>query len=242
MRGDGDGILGGGKRSESSLKVRQKWLKRKEKWLVVLGVVLHAVYMLSIFDIYFKTPIVHGMKPVTPRFTSPAKRLVLLVGNSCMPPARQFIPNKTSLLVLPCLFVHYWWFFRFSTSDVYIGIHGKLLLQRMAWGQTSFSSLIQMAISGGRFWGVWLKNEVGGEFPMLVLLQNLGLGMWLLLLAFMRIQALSPKVGFVMLVLLYTMLVVHSCTSLGDCLLKTDDSMSLIGRVESKSSWIWFSI
>ncbi|XP_027075046.1 GPI ethanolamine phosphate transferase 1 [Coffea arabica] len=81
MRGDGDGILGGGKRSESSLKVRQKWLKRKEKWLVVLGVVLHAVYMLSIFDIYFKTPIVHGMKPVTPRFTSPAKRLVLLVAD-----------------------------------------------------------------------------------------------------------------------------------------------------------------
>ncbi|XP_027153342.1 GPI ethanolamine phosphate transferase 1 isoform X1 [Coffea eugenioides] len=81
MRGDGDGILGGGKRSESSLKVRQKWLKRKEKWLVVLGVVLHAVYMLSIFDIYFKTPIVHGMEPVTPRFTSPAKRLVLLVAD-----------------------------------------------------------------------------------------------------------------------------------------------------------------
>lgn len=80
MRGDGDGILGGGKKSDSSLKVRQKWLKRKEKWLVVLGVVLHSVYMLSIFDIYFKTPIVHGMEPVTPRFKSPARRLVLLVG------------------------------------------------------------------------------------------------------------------------------------------------------------------
>ncbi|KAL3526014.1 hypothetical protein ACH5RR_014386 [Cinchona calisaya] len=81
MRGDGDGILGGGKRSETSLKVRQKWLKRKEKWLVVLGVVLHAVYMLSIFDIYFKTPIVHGMEPVTPRFKAPARRLVLLVAD-----------------------------------------------------------------------------------------------------------------------------------------------------------------
>lgn len=37
--------------------------------------------MLSIFDIYFKTPIVHGMEPVTPRFPAPAKRLVLLVAD-----------------------------------------------------------------------------------------------------------------------------------------------------------------
>lgn len=48
---------------------------------MVLGVILHAVYMLSIFDIYFKTPIVHGMDPVTPRFNAPAKRLVLLVAD-----------------------------------------------------------------------------------------------------------------------------------------------------------------
>ncbi|RVX08780.1 GPI ethanolamine phosphate transferase 1 [Vitis vinifera] len=60
---------------------KRRWLKRRERWLVVLGVVLHAVYMLSIFDIYFKTPIVHGMDPVTPRFKAPAKRLVLLVAD-----------------------------------------------------------------------------------------------------------------------------------------------------------------
>uniref|UniRef100_A0A5B7AYF0 GPI ethanolamine phosphate transferase 1 n=2 Tax=Davidia involucrata TaxID=16924 RepID=A0A5B7AYF0_DAVIN len=82
----GDGILGvrDVKANKSGTRIitgRQKWLKRREKWLVVLGVVLHAVYMLSIFDIYFKTPIVHGMDLVTPRFTGPAKRLVLLVAD-----------------------------------------------------------------------------------------------------------------------------------------------------------------
>ena len=84
----GDGILGvrdieatSKSSSSASVERRRKWLKGRERWLVVLGVVLHAVYMLSIFDIYFKTPIVHGMDPVPPRFTAPAaKRLVLLVG------------------------------------------------------------------------------------------------------------------------------------------------------------------
>ncbi|CAK9161284.1 unnamed protein product [Ilex paraguariensis] len=81
----GDGILGvrgveATKPANASTRDRKRWLKRRERWLVVLGVVLHAVYMLSIFDIYFKTPIVHGMDPVYPRFSGPARRLVLLVG------------------------------------------------------------------------------------------------------------------------------------------------------------------
>ncbi|KAH9617396.1 hypothetical protein KSS87_019132 [Heliosperma pusillum] len=64
------------KREEEKRRV-----KKREKWLVVLGVILHGVYMLSIFDIYFKTPIVHGMDPVKPRFSPPAKRLILLVAD-----------------------------------------------------------------------------------------------------------------------------------------------------------------
>ncbi|XP_030954035.1 GPI ethanolamine phosphate transferase 1 isoform X2 [Quercus lobata] len=84
--GGSDGILGNrdierSKATIGSNSTRRKWLKRRETWLVVLGVILHAVYMLSIFDIYFKTPIVHGMDPVTPRFNAPAKRLVLLVAD-----------------------------------------------------------------------------------------------------------------------------------------------------------------
>lgn len=64
----------------SSLERRRR--RMREVGLVALGVVLHSVYMLSIFDIYFKSPIVHGMDPVSPRFSSPppASRLVLLVG------------------------------------------------------------------------------------------------------------------------------------------------------------------
>ncbi|XP_021857442.2 uncharacterized protein [Spinacia oleracea] len=79
-----DGILGDNVSSEASIglgKNSKTWVKRREKWLVVLGVILHAVYMLSIFDIYFKSPIVHGMDPVKPRFSPPAKRLVLLVAD-----------------------------------------------------------------------------------------------------------------------------------------------------------------
>ncbi|URE33789.1 Phosphatidylinositolglycan class N (PIG-N) [Musa troglodytarum] len=87
----GGGILGGGRSSwgyEHTAAARQiggRWwqqeVKRRERWLVALGIVLHAVYMLSIFDIYFKTPIVHGMDPVPQRFSPPAKRLVLLVAD-----------------------------------------------------------------------------------------------------------------------------------------------------------------
>ncbi|KAL2240488.1 UNVERIFIED_CONTAM: GPI ethanolamine phosphate transferase 1 [Sesamum indicum] len=85
MRG-GDGILGARNSIRSTeatiLRIRTQFLRRRERWLVVLGIILHAVYMLSIFDIYFKTPIVHGMEPVNPRFSAPAKRLVLLVDAS----------------------------------------------------------------------------------------------------------------------------------------------------------------
>ncbi|KAJ8775315.1 hypothetical protein K2173_020319 [Erythroxylum novogranatense] len=77
-----EGILGvKGESVKAEAPRRRLWLKRRERWLVILGVVLHAVYMLSIFDIYFKTPIVHGMDPVKPRFKAPAKRLVLLVAD-----------------------------------------------------------------------------------------------------------------------------------------------------------------
>ncbi len=48
--------------------------------LVIVGLLFHIVYVLSIFDIYFRSPIIHGMPPNAAPIEPPAKRLVLFVG------------------------------------------------------------------------------------------------------------------------------------------------------------------
>ncbi|KAJ3330585.1 Glycosyl phosphatidyl inositol anchor synthesis [Blyttiomyces sp. JEL0837] len=49
--------------------------------LLVFGVIFHIIYSWSIFDIYFRTPLVHGMEPELPPQPPLADRLVLFVAD-----------------------------------------------------------------------------------------------------------------------------------------------------------------
>ena len=57
--------------------------KRLDLKLLFLGVLVHVIIFYSIFDVYFKSPLVQGMDPVEKISfeQSPAKRLVLFVGD-----------------------------------------------------------------------------------------------------------------------------------------------------------------
>lgn len=51
--------------------------------LLVLGVFVHAVYMLSIFDIYFTSPVVPHIESVVYTDSAPADRVVVFVADGC---------------------------------------------------------------------------------------------------------------------------------------------------------------
>ena len=50
-------------------------------WLIAAGFAVHLVFFYSIFEIYFTSPLVHGMSPHTIPMSPPAKRLVLFVAD-----------------------------------------------------------------------------------------------------------------------------------------------------------------
>ncbi|XP_065343687.1 GPI ethanolamine phosphate transferase 1 [Cloeon dipterum] len=49
--------------------------------LLVCGVLVHLLFLASIFDIYFNSPVLHGIKEFQPSFAPAAKRLVLFVAD-----------------------------------------------------------------------------------------------------------------------------------------------------------------
>ncbi|XP_023225401.1 GPI ethanolamine phosphate transferase 1-like [Centruroides sculpturatus] len=50
-------------------------------WVTTLGIVIHIIFLSSVFDIYFKSPIIHGLSPHYIPLPPPAKRVVLFVAD-----------------------------------------------------------------------------------------------------------------------------------------------------------------
>lgn len=48
--------------------------------LAVCGLLFHGLATMCMFDLYFRSPVVHGMAPHASTHTPPARRLVLFVG------------------------------------------------------------------------------------------------------------------------------------------------------------------
>ena len=51
------------------------------KWGVILAFGLHLLFLASVFDIYFRSPVISSSRHHAANYTAPAKRLVLFVAD-----------------------------------------------------------------------------------------------------------------------------------------------------------------
>ncbi|MEQ2298982.1 hypothetical protein AMECASPLE_010764 [Ameca splendens] len=64
-----------------SVEPRRYLVKMRMITFFMVGLTVHVVFFLSIFDIYFTSPLVHGMTPQSMQLAPPASRLVLIVAD-----------------------------------------------------------------------------------------------------------------------------------------------------------------
>jgi len=50
-------------------------------FLIIITFFVHVAFLVSVFDIYFKSPIVNGITPQSSPLEAPARRLVLIVAD-----------------------------------------------------------------------------------------------------------------------------------------------------------------
>ncbi len=74
--------------------------------LILVGILVHLIIFYSIFDVYFKSPLVNGMKPIdkASEHTNPAKRLCLFVADGLRLDSFYNLVNQNEIL-----------FFRFTS-------------------------------------------------------------------------------------------------------------------------------
>lgn len=88
----------------------------------LVGLTVHIVFFLSIFDIYFTSPLVHGMPPHATLLAPPASRLVLMVADGLRADSL-FMPLDNGSSRTPYL--------RYGSQLIYISrIHYSCVLAR----------------------------------------------------------------------------------------------------------------
>ena len=76
-----------------------------------LGIIVHIIFFISVFDIYFRSPIIHGMTPESIDENPTATRLVLFVADGLRADSLYNFPNETTRAPFLRYYFHYFYSF-----------------------------------------------------------------------------------------------------------------------------------